>query len=193
MTGSLAYRKNEAAIIRGEVPDKYTRLLPYIPGYRILEIGSAEGVLALLMARMGREVTALERSAERHETAQQLFGEWLARENHFKAPKFINGDIAENLYALHNKDTLVAVRMIYYLGSRLDAVFADVAKCVPNVVLCGNRNRANRWRAGTPDEPLGEMNRYAAREGMTDLLQRHGYRIVTEVAEGDEIVVGRRR
>ena len=49
MTGSLAFRKNEAAIRRGEVPDKYTRLLPYITGERILEIGSAEGVLALLL------------------------------------------------------------------------------------------------------------------------------------------------
>lgn len=193
MTGSLAYRKNEAAITRGDVPEKYTRLLPYIPGYRILEIGSAEGVLALLLARMGREVTALERSAERHDTAQQLFSDWLARERKFKPPTFINGDIADNLHALHNKDTLVAVRMIYYLGERLDAVFSDVAKFIPNVVLCGNKNRAARWRDGNPDPPLGEMNRYAAREGMIELLERHGYRIVNQVAEGDEIVVGQRR
>jgi SAM-dependent methyltransferase len=192
VTGSLAFRKNEDAIRAGDVPEKYLRLLPFIKGDRIIEIGSAEGVLALLLARMGKRVTAIERSAERHDAAQQLFGEWLGRESSFIAPTFINGDIADNLYALHDKDTLVAVRTIYYLGDRLDAVFADIAKFIPTVVLCGNRNRAERWRAGTPDEPLGDMNRYAASEGMTELLTRHGYRVTQVALEGDEIVVGER-
>jgi SAM-dependent methyltransferase len=192
VTGSLAFRKNADAIRAGDVPEKYLRLLPFIKGDRIIEIGSAEGVLALLLARMGKRVTAIERSAERHDAAQQLFGEWLGREKRFIAPTFINGDIADNLYALHDKDTLVAVRTIYYLGDRLDAVFADIAKFIPTVVLCGNRNRAERWRAGTPDEPLGDMNRYAASEGMTELLTRHGYRVTQVALEGDEIVVGER-
>jgi SAM-dependent methyltransferase len=192
VTGSLAYRKNETAIQRGEVPDKYTRLLPYIPGQRILEIGSAEGVLALLLAREGKTVTALEKSEERHETAQQLYCEWLGREKNFKAPTFVNGSIANHLNLVAGQDTLVAVRMIYYLGNQLDSVFAEVSKYVPNVVLCGNRNRAERWRAGNPDPPLGDMNRYAAHEGMEALLERHGYEIVSELREGDEIVVGRR-
>ena len=72
-----------------------------------------------------------------------------------------------------------------------DAIFAALADNVDEVVLCGNRNRAERWRDGNPHEPLGEMNRYAAREGMTELLARHGYSIVSELTEGDEIVVGR--
>jgi choline dehydrogenase-like flavoprotein len=192
VTGSLAYRKNEASILSGDVPEKYTRLLPYITGQRILEIGSAEGVLALLMARAGKTVTALERSEERHHAANKLYCEWLARTMTFQAPYFVNGDIADHLDLLKGKDTLVAVRMIYYLGDRLDTVFAEVAKQIPTVVLCGNKNRAARWRAGTPDEPLGDMNRFAAREGMNELLTRHGYRIVDECREGDEIVVGRR-
>lgn len=193
MTGSLAYRKNEPAILRGAVPEKYTRLLPYISGQRILEIGSAEGVLALLLARMGKDVTALEKSEERHENAQQLYAEWLGREKKFKAPTFINGSVADNIDLIHCRfDTLVAVRVIYYLGDNLDRIFAIVAKHIPTVVLCGNKNRAARWRAGTPDEPLGDMNRFAAREGMISLLQGHGYRITAECREGDEIVVGQR-
>jgi len=192
VTGSLAYRKNEAAILAGNVPDKYTRLLPYIAGKKILEIGSAEGVLALLLARMGKDVTALERSSERHDTAQQLYAEWEAREGRFKAPRFINGDILANLGLIEGHDTLLAVRSIYYLGEDgVDALFTAAAKHIPTVVLCGNKNRAARWRAGTPDEPLGEMNRYAAREGMTELLRRHGYTIVETVTDGDPIVVGR--
>jgi SAM-dependent methyltransferase len=192
VTGSLAYRKNEDAIRAGEIPTKYTRLLPFIKGDRILEIGSAEGVLALLLAKQGKRVTAIERSAERHETAQTLFAEWLGREKRFIAPTFINGDIADNLWTLKDKDALVCVRSIYYLGGRLNTIFSDVAKFIPTVVLCGNANRARRWREGAPDEPLGDFNRYAAREGMTELLTRHGYRITQVVSEGDEIVVGER-
>ncbi|HET6534657.1 MAG TPA: class I SAM-dependent methyltransferase, partial [Sphingomicrobium sp.] len=143
MTGSLAFRKNEAAIVRGNPPEKYRRIVPFVTGERVLEIGSAEGVLALLLAREGKQVTALEKSEERHETAQRLYAEWLAREKKFAAPTFVNGDIADNLWTLANQDTLVAVRVIYYLGGRLNTIFADVAKFIPRVVLCGNRNRAD--------------------------------------------------
>lgn len=191
MTASLAYRKNEAAILRGEVPEKYTRLLPHIPGKFILEIGSAEGVLALLLAMGGKVVTALEKSAERHETAQSVYSEWLAREMKFTPPQFVNGEIGSRLDLLKDMDTLVAIRVIYYLRNDLDRIFSEVSNKVENVVLCGNRNRADRWRAGVPDEIGGPLNFYASREGMRELLLRHGYSIVEEVTEGDEIVVGR--
>lgn len=187
--GSLAFRKNEAEILRGDVPEKYTRLIPHIPGHRILEIGSAEGVLALLLAKQGREVVALERQADRHEAAQRLRDAWGMD---VSGPRFILGDIRDNLNRLvEGIDTLLAVRMIYYLRDDLDRVFKEVAKTVPNVVLCGNKNRAARWRKGEPDEPGGPFNKYASREGMKDLLTRHGYSIATEVSQGDEIVVGR--
>jgi hypothetical protein len=191
MTGSLAYRNNEDAIKRGDVPEKYTRLLPFITGDLILEVGSAEGVLALLLARSGKRVVALEKSEERHEAAANLYSDWLARERKFPPPKFINGTIGDRLDLLNGIDTLVAVRMIYYLRSDIDRVFAAVAHAeVPTVVLCGNKNRAARWRAGVPDDMGGPFNFYASREGMSELLKRHGYRITAEVIEGDEIVVG---
>lgn len=186
---SLAYRKNEERILRGEAPEKYLRLLPHIPGERILELGSAEGVLALLLAKQGRQVTALERQQDRHEAAQRLRDAWGMDVN---GPRFIWGDIRDHFRQLENVDTLLAVRMIYYLRDDLDRVFAEVAKEVPNVVLCGNRNRADRYRAGVKDEPSGPHNFYASREGMRALLERHGYEIVSEVTEGDEIVVGRK-
>lgn len=185
MTASLAYRKNEAAILRGDVPDKYTRLLPHIAGQKIIELGSAEGVLALLLAQRGKQVVALEKNAERHKSAQQLRDVWGA------SARLVCGDIRDNYELLKGADTLVAVRMIYYLRDDIDAVFAEVAKHVPNVVLCGNRNRAARWRAGEPDKPDGPFNKYASREGMREILTRHGYTITKEITDGDEIVVGR--
>lgn len=186
---SLAYRKNEAAILRGDVPEKYTRIVPFVPGNKILEIGSAEGVLALLLAKHGKEVTALERQPERHEAAQMLRDAWGMD---VSGPRFICGDIRDNLGRLEGVDTLLAVRAVYYLRDDLDSVFAEVAKKVQNVVLCGNRNRANRWRKGEIDPNSNADDKYASREGMKDLLTRHGYKIVNEVTEGDEIVVGKK-
>lgn len=186
---SLAFRKNQERIIRGDPPEKYLRLLRHIPGNRILEIGSAEGVLALLLAKQGKQVTALERQLERHATAQILRDAW---DMDVSGPRFICGDIRDNLERLKDIDTLVAVRVIYYLRDDLDTVFAEAAKHVPNVVLCGNRNRADHYRAGVLDRDDGPRNYYASREGMTALLERHGYEIVSEVTEGDEIVVGRK-
>jgi hypothetical protein len=191
VTGSLAYRKHEAAILRGEVPEKYTRILPHIRGGAVLEIGSAEGVLACLMSRTKRMVTALEQNRERHDAATRLYEAWRGRGVGFSAMTiFKPGNILDHLDLLEHVDTLVAVRMIYYLGDRLDEVFAAAAKTVRWIVLCGNRNRADAWRRGEPHAPLGEMNRYAAYEGMRDVLERHGYTIYDEVREGDEIVVG---
>lgn len=50
-SGSLEYRKNRNAIWQANVPNKYTRLLDLIPGQRVLELGAAEGVLSLLLAK----------------------------------------------------------------------------------------------------------------------------------------------
>lgn len=196
MTASLAYRTNTAAILAGNPPIKYTRILPHIPGQNILEIGSAEGVLACLMAKSGKSVTAVEKSADRHEQAAALSGKWDAKGlfKHGGQIKLVNASADEALHLTEpgDFDTLVAVRVIYYFREQMDEIFAQIAAKVPNVVLCGNRNRADRWRAGRPHEGLGEFNYYASLEGMKDVLERHGYQIVSTVTEGDEIVIGKR-
>lgn len=189
MSASLAYRKNEDAIRRGDVPEKYTRLLPHIPGEVVLELGAAEGVLALLMARDGKTVTALEKSRQRYEAALALDARW-SRQFDYASPAFVCGSIEERLDLLAGVDTLVAVRMIYYLRDRLDDVFAAASRHVSTIVLCGNRSRGQWWRDGVPNRPDGADNYYSSIEGMSDLLARHGYRIRTVVREGDPIVVG---
>jgi hypothetical protein len=194
VTGSLAYRKNEDAILRGEVPWKYKRLLRHIPPGRVIELGSAEGVLACRLAQDRDFVTAVEGNVDRHAAAKRLFQAWVDQGllTEKRMPRFVNADILSRMELLCGGDVLVAVRMIYYLRDRIDQVFAAAARHIPIVVLCGNRNRADAWRRGQPHAPLGEFNRYAALEGMREVLERHGYRIVTEVDDGDEIVVGRR-
>lgn len=192
MTGSLAYRNNEADIVRGEVPNKYTRLLPYITGSTILEFGSAEGVLACLLAREGSysRIIAVERQKARHENAMRLYETWRGRFPMGGMMQFVNADIKDRLELLEGVDCLVAKRVIYYLRDDLDAVFSAIAEHVPRVVLCGNKQRAGWVYEGLPDRKGGPVNYYASVEGMKDLLERHGYSITDEITKGDPIVAG---
>ena len=73
---SLAYRYNKGSILGGDIPEKYTRLIDLVPGDRVLELGAAEGVLSLLLARTKASVIALEKKDYRHEEAQRLQAEW---------------------------------------------------------------------------------------------------------------------
>jgi 2-polyprenyl-3-methyl-5-hydroxy-6-metoxy-1,4-benzoquinol methylase len=188
--GSLSYRKNKADIWNGKLPSKYTRLLPFISGRRILEIGAAEGVLALAMAEHLPEaqIVALEMSEERTAAAKLLHERWLSMGRKVGGALMVNGDIRQSLDLLEGVDTLVAVRVIYHLGDAIQDVFNVVGALVPKVVLCGNPNRAARAAIGTGDP----FDYYAGIPGMTQVLQTAGYRIDTIVMEGDPIVVGRR-
>jgi SAM-dependent methyltransferase len=190
--GSLEYRRNRGAIWRGNIPKKYTRLVDLVPGRRILELGSAEGVLALLLAQTKHRVIALEQNRERHEEALRLQSQWQENGLDVVRCEMVQGDIRERLELLESVDTLIAVRSIYYLRDTIRPVFAAVSRHVENVVLCGNKNRARHYHEtnGKPDDPLGPFNYFATLEGMTSLLSDCGYRIAQTVAEGDPIVVG---
>jgi protein-L-isoaspartate O-methyltransferase len=191
-SGSLAYRKNKEMIQRGTIPTKYTRLLDLIPGDRILELGAAEGVLSLLLAERKRKVYAVERNRERHEEALRLQELWQAQGRNVSCCEMILGDLREHFDLLPKVDTLVAVRAIYYLRDQVADVFSEVGKHVRYVVLCGNKNRAQRYfeTDGRPDDNLGPFNFYASIEGMRKVLEESGYTIDKVISEGDPIVVG---
>lgn len=194
MTASLAYRTHEDAIKKGVAPDKYLRLLPYISGSRILEIGAAEGVLSLLLAERGHSVTALEKHSGRHSAALHLQDQWRRLGRSVDGCTMIQGSILDRFDLLDGVDTFVAVRTIYHLQDRVHDVFTVVAAAgVSSVVLCGNPNRA-LWPKGSSSSvaKLGQWNRYASVAGMSEVLTRAGYTVGTVIAEGDPIVTGHR-
>ena len=191
-SGSLAYRSYKDAVWNGDVPEKYSRIVPYVAGERVLEIGAAEGVLALALARTKTHVIALEKHAQRHAEALELQAHLRERGVDVERCEMVVGDIREHFDLLPGVDTLVAVRMIYHLHEDIDKVFAQIARQVPNVVLCGNAGRG--CRAQSPDykpaNKTAEFDGYASGEGMCRLLEKHGYTIAQTVTKGDEIVVG---
>jgi len=188
---SLAFRKNELAIRGGVVPEKYLRVAACVTGQRVLEVGSAEGVLSLALAAANFEVTGVEKNADRHATALALKEEWCKRGIAVGRCTLVCADIRYRLDLLAGIDTVVAVRSIYYLRDHLPEFFAAVVEhgC-REVVLCGNAGRWPRYR--DDDARLGIFNYYASLEGMRELLRSIGYEIIKEVATGDPIVVARR-
>ena len=190
--GSLAYRLNQGAIWRSDVPEKYTRLIEHIPGERVLEIGAAEGVLALLLARKKTKVIALEKHTKRHAAALELQAHWRAMGIDVDRCEMLAGDIRERLDLLQGVDTLVAIRMIYHLHGDIHPVFEHVARHVSHVVLCGNEGRARRSQDPNyePADRTAQFDRYASIEGMTRLLEGVGYTIRETAVDGDPVVVG---
>lgn len=189
---SLAYRNNKKAIWHSRIPDKYTRLVDLVPGERILELGSAEGVLSLTLAQTKTKVFALELNEERHAEANRLKAFWQLKGLDVERCQLVQGNIKDRLDLLDLVDTLVAVRSIYYLREDLKPLFEAIGQRVPNVVLCGNKHRARKYREGVVTDSLGPYNYYATLEGMTALLEGCGYTIDRTVPNGDPIVVAKK-
>lgn len=189
---SLAYRKGRPDIWAGRVPAKYTRLLPHITGPRVLELGSAEGVLSLLMSRehVADRITALEMRDDRHDEGERLRDRWANLGYDVSRVRMVWGNILDRLDLLAEADCLVAVRSIYYLREAAPVVLREAARSVARVVLCGNGGRQRQYRR-EPDSELGRFNRLSSVEGMRALLEDAGYGIETVLDEGDPIVVGR--
>lgn len=189
------FSDNRKLLLAGKIPADVARLVPLIPGQRILEIGAGEGILSLALARDGRQkVYSLDVTPVRHEAAKMLRDAWLAAgavtedQTHL-----VLGDVFEHLNLLRDIDTVVASRVIYYFHDRIDELFAEVGTSAKHVALVGNAERALWWRMGKRDS-LGEFAYYATVEGMTELLRRHGYEITfTDSKRGkDPVVVGQR-
>lgn len=178
---SLAYRKNERAIWDGKPPEKYTRILPYVKGKRVVEIGAAEGVLSLLLANTGHDVLSIELRKDRSDEAKALRERWHELGFNVTSCGMFQGDIMDNLHLLREADCLVAVRCIYHIGANAERLMAAAHEGkVKRIVLCGNKNRAAR--------PTAPYDHYSSIAGMKHLLRN--YEIEHVVSQGDPIVTG---
>lgn len=193
---SLEFRHHEGLLAQGRVTPKFSRILPFVPGTTVVEMGAAEGVLSLLLAEKKKKVWAVERSKERHERAKSLQVEWLREGFPVEACEMIHGDVFDHADLLHSADTFLAVRALYYLGQEIEDAVATLWKSVDNVVLVGNRSRSERHfatRSSTsPWEGQGANNYYATLDGMWQLVTRQGFDVRYAVPDGDPIIVATR-
>jgi len=192
---SLAFRKNHDEIYQGKIPSKYTRLVPYIKGNTILEVGAAEGVLSLLLAQTKGRVIGIERNEERYLEALRLQKAWKLQGKKVDNCQFFNVDIINNLNLLQDIDTFVAIRTMYYFKENMDKIFTNIAKRCKFIVLGGNKNRAIEYAKGNYIGNVAENNYYASSAGMTEIAIQYGYvldHVISETSGEDPLVVGKK-
>jgi len=217
--GSLEFRQNQEDIKSGKIPEKYSRMLPYVKGRRILEIGSAEGVFALLLSKEKDKVYGLEQNLNRHKKALELQRSWESQGIDVSKCEMIHDNIFERLDLLEKVDTVFSSRCIYYFKENIYTCFNEIGKKIKNVTLCGNHKRAKRFEtckgrflAGhllilmqklglnrilgrNLDMNLGFYEYFASKRGMENLLIRNGYEItdINDDASKDVIIVGEKQ
>lgn len=107
--------------------------------------------------------------------------------------EMVCADIRERSDLFAGIETVVAVRSIYHLKDAIHDVFAAADEAgVKRLVLCGNPGRAKWPHVTGSSAALGEWNRYASVEGMSEVIARAGFTVDVVVREGDPIVTGRR-
>ncbi|OYT15995.1 MAG: hypothetical protein B7C24_10130 [Bacteroidetes bacterium 4572_77] len=192
---SLEFRKNIDAIYAGKIPSKYTRLVPYVPGNTVFEVGAAEGVLSLLLARSKGRVIGIEKTKDRHDEAMRLRQAWKAQGYKVDNCHFFRGDVTKKLDLLENMDTFVAIRTMYYFGDNLNKIFTNVSKRCRHLVLGGNKNRALEYKKGNYKGNIGKDNYYASLDGMIEVAKTYGYAIIKTINEDtgqDPLVIARK-
>jgi SAM-dependent methyltransferase/thiamine kinase-like enzyme len=183
---------NEAAVMSGTVPPVFARLVPLVPGRRVLEIGAGEGILSLALAAEKERVIGIDLTPVRHEKAKHIQAAWRSLGRDVDRCEFVLGDVFERRELFRGMDTLLACHVIYYFRERLDEFMQIVRENVRYVCLIGNTARARHYKSGDLSR-LGGYEYYSTTEGMKDLLQRHGFVITYESDERTPVVVGELR
>jgi len=192
-SNSVDYRQHKRLLRAGELPQKHRDLAALVPGESAVDVGAGEGLLALAMAPHKSRVRAIDVTPRRHETARELLALWADKGRDVAHVEMLLGDALSDPSLIDGFDTLVASRVIYYFGDRIDG-FMDAARSrVGHVCLVGNPSRNRRYARGKMPADIGQNVRYSTPAGMRELLLRHGFEIVTETDIGDPVVIGRQR
>lgn len=191
---SVDYRRNRRALWRGEMPSKFRELAPHVPGRSVVDIGAGEGLLALELASHKERVRAIDITPRRHNTGCALQQLWQSKGRDVHNLEMLLGDALEDPTLLDGFETLVASRVIYYFGNRIDAFMVEATKRVRFICLVGNASRNRRYERNKLPADVGGNVVYSTSTGMKSLLERHGFETLdTGEAGGDPFVIGQSR
>lgn len=164
--------------------------LPNLRGLRTLDIGTNAGLYPLRMAEAGaREAVGLELETGQAEFVRERFAKLTGRD--YSAVRYVAADARTyDLGALGGFDLVSLYCVAYHLADAIDHVMEQLAGMTPLVALQGNLPRL------TGEKYLGRSHQdLAGVEGMSDLLQRHGFGEITvhaPEANPKPVVLGRR-
>jgi hypothetical protein len=195
----IEYRKNKSEIARGVVPARYVRTAEKVPGQKILDIGSADGTLALVLAQSKQLVIGSELMRYRHRAALQTKNAWSQRGVPTDNVRFVNRSVKRIRPFLKEVDTVVISRALYHFREDAFWLFRQIEKSpnIHHVALFGNREKEREWLTTRGTNPgLGKYLALATQNGMEDILTRHGFTIEASIPSTrteDPVVIGVRK
>jgi len=192
-----SFKRNKERIFAGDIPERYKELSSLIPGNRILDVGSADGTLALHLSATREHVYGVEQSLPRYQTATALQKTWSDRTGGYRNCTFLNASLLDKPELFEDVDTVTFIRVIYHLGEHADGIMRKIREKqnIRNVVLCGNRSKEMRLQNGENFKQLGDYARLATEEGMVHLLKHYGFWVDPPIrleSTGDCLVIGHR-
>lgn len=151
-------------------------------------------MLALLLGLRGLDVAAFDINERRLEIARNLQKAWLQLNRPVRTVTFRLEDTVVQPALLDGYETLVAVRILYHLQQQATKWIGNLPESVENLVLVGNAHKAALYTAsgGNPQHSLGRWLELATTQGMVDLAERHGFRIVAVDEMDDPLVIATR-
>jgi hypothetical protein len=138
-------------------------------GARVVDVGGAHGVFGAMLLRAGAaDVTVVEPKLSHYEDGVRLH----------RDPRLhlVHGDILERLDLLATADCLTALHCLHQLGPEVHRLFEAIAASpIQRVVLQGSMSHSS-W---LEDVHLRELwgPALGLPEGMSGLLQAHGFRV----------------
>ncbi|MCF8094794.1 MAG: class I SAM-dependent methyltransferase [Desulfobacteraceae bacterium] len=189
---SVDYRDFARLFYQGKVPEKYNLIYPLLPGKRILEVGSGEGVFALGLSLKKDNVVGIDYTPSRYKEALKIKGAWKNQGINVDNCHFIFGDIFQNDKIIEGIDTLIARRVVYYFFDDIWR-FLDLIKYkVKYICFIGNPSRSEQYKQGIKSKQLGKYAYYSTVEGMKELLLLAGFDIIYLNETPEPIVIGQR-
>lgn len=191
------FEENREEIFKGNVPKRYLEIAELVPGRDILEIGSADGTQALVLALRKNTVHGLELMPKQHEISLELKKAWLGLGRDVGNCHFHNGDACSHTELFSAADTVLMSRVVYHLRDGIDPLFRRIEDSgITNVVLVGCPLREKRWReSGETGDSMGRYAYFASLEGMRSLVEKHGFHVSLSIPSsegGDPVVVASR-
>ena len=189
-SNSVDFRRHQRDLHQGKVPEKFQKLASAIPGNSVVDVGAGEGILCLALAATKDRVCAIDVTPKRHESGLALRQKWQQIGRDVEKVEMVLGDALSNPDLIAGFDTLVASRVVYYFGDRIDSFMEAASERVRFVCLVGNASRNRRYARGKIPADIGENVVYSTPEGMRSLLERHGFEVISTEDFGDPVVIG---
>ncbi len=193
MAKSLSYRKNLELIISGGFPKRFVEVGDLVEGESVLDVGGAEGSLALYLASKGKTVTVLDKSPERVEAGMMLVKQVVGPDPRGTV-SFLLGDAIEVLPRLEKRfDSIVFMRSLYYFRDDGVKVLSMARGLTSQLILVANGNRERDFLTNPKYQHggLGKFNFWSTLEGMEVAARMAGFTVEDKILQDDPILVAR--